>query len=78
MFVFFVIFRKNGFSGKETQFKWNLVNVYGASCSKDKPEFLVELVNVLNCNNFPFMLVGVFSIIRRASQGNKVKRVSLD
>ena len=35
---------------KITKFKWDLVNVYGASNTKDKAEFLVELVHILNLN----------------------------
>ncbi|PNT64195.1 hypothetical protein BRADI_4g25857v3 [Brachypodium distachyon] len=39
-------------------FKCNLVVVYGAPHYKDKAKKLVELVQVLGCNSFPFMLGG--------------------
>jgi exonuclease III len=61
---------------KETRFKWVLVNVYGAANSKDKPNFLTELVHILGSSSFPFMLADDFNIIRRASDRNKFKKVS--
>jgi hypothetical protein len=48
---------------KQSSFKWNLVNVYGASNSKDKSAFLVELVEVLNINAFPFLIGGDFNLV---------------
>jgi hypothetical protein len=50
--------------------------VYGASNFKERVDFLVELVQVLSINHFPFMFAGDFNLVRRASERNKVKRVS--
>jgi exonuclease III len=45
--------------------------VNGASCAKEKLQFLVELVHILDSNSLLFMLAGDFNIIRRASDRNK-------
>jgi hypothetical protein len=34
------------FTDKLNNFKWNLINIYGASHEKDKADFLAELVQV--------------------------------
>jgi hypothetical protein len=44
--------------------------VNGGSCTKEKREFLVELVHILDSNSLLFMLAGDFNIIRRASDRN--------
>jgi hypothetical protein len=36
----------------------------------------VELVHILNYKELPIMIVGDFNIIRSASKGNKIKRLS--
>jgi hypothetical protein len=53
-----------------------LLNIYGPSNSKDKADFLVELVHVLNVNSFPSMVGGDFNLVQRSSERNKVKRLS--
>jgi hypothetical protein len=50
-----------------------LVNVYGTSSSEDKADNLVELVQVLSISSSPFMIGGVFNLVRQASERNKVK-----
>ena len=61
---------------KITQFKWDLVNIYGAANAKDKSDFLVEFVHILNLNQLPILIGGDFNIIRRMSDRNKVKKLS--
>ena len=61
---------------KQTRFKWNLVNVYGASNARDKPDFLIDLVHVLNSSSLPFVVGGDFNLVRRISERNKPKRLS--
>jgi hypothetical protein len=39
---------------RETKFKWNLVNVYGASKYSEKSDVLVDLVQILGKNSLPF------------------------
>ena len=36
---------------KLNNFKWNLVNIYGAAHERDKANFLIELGQVLGSNN---------------------------
>ena len=61
---------------KITRFKWDLVNIYGAANAKDKSDFLVDLVHILNLNQLPILIGGDFNIIRRLSDRNKVKTLS--
>jgi mannosylglycoprotein endo-beta-mannosidase len=70
------IFTRMVLIDRQSGFKWNLVNIYGASNSKGKADFLVELVHVLNVNSFPFMVGGDFNLVRRSSERNKVKKLS--
>ena len=60
---------------KRTDFKWNLVNVYGAAHSRDKEDFLIDFVHMLGCNDHPFVVGGDFNIIRRSKDRNKVKKL---
>ena len=61
---------------KITRFKWDLVNIYGAANAKDKSDFLVDLVHILNLNQLPILIGGDFNIIRRMYDRNKVRKLS--
>ena len=53
----------------------NIVNIYGAAHAKDKQGFFIELVLVLGCNKFLFLVGSDFNIIRKFSECNKSRRL---
>jgi hypothetical protein len=64
---FFVKFRVRD---RRCDFKWVLVDVYGAAQPEFKEAFLTELVQACSSENLPLCIGGDFNIIRNSSEKN--------
>jgi hypothetical protein len=54
-------------ASKKDNFTWNLVVVYGDAQQNGKPNFLVELVNVIRRSTYPILITGGFNMTRKES-----------
>jgi hypothetical protein len=50
---------------KELEFKWTLMNVYGANHDENKESFLVELASMCANNKNPLLIGGDLNILTR-------------
>jgi len=65
--IFFIRFKLRH---KESDFKFNLISIYGLAQGELKSAFLSEMVRVCSKETLPILIGGDFNIIRKADDKN--------